>query len=80
MIVLDTNVLSEPLRTAPNQAVLSWIADHDDVVTIAVTVGELLAGARRLPSGRRRDELLDAIDRVLGAFPIWCEAADRQPW
>ena len=69
MIVLDTNVLSEPLRAKPAGAVLEWIATHADIGTTSVTVAELLTGARRLPQGRRRDDLLLAIERVLSSFP-----------
>ncbi len=82
MIVLDTNVLSEPLRTDAEEAVLRWIAAQDDIATTAVTVAELLTGARRLPPGRGRDELLVGIERVLGAFPAsvlpYDEAAARR--
>ena len=69
LIVLDTNVLSEPLKMDPEESVLSWIATQDDMATTAVSVAELLTGARRLRPGRRRDELLVGIERVLGAFP-----------
>ena len=69
MIVLDTNVLSEPLRTNPAESVLDWIAAQEDMATTAVTVAELLTGARRLSLGRRRDDLLVAIERTLSAFP-----------
>jgi toxin FitB len=82
LIVLDTNVLSEPLKTDPEEAVLSWIAAQDDMATTAVAVAELLTGARRLPPGRRRDDLLVGVDRVLGAFPAsvlpYDEAAARR--
>jgi toxin FitB len=69
VIVLDTNVLSEPLRAKPDRSVLEWIAARSDIGTTSVTVAELLTGARRLPLGRRRDELLVAIERVLSSFP-----------
>jgi predicted nucleic acid-binding protein len=82
LIVLDTDVLSEPLKTDPEEAVLRWIATGDDMATTAVTVAELLTGARRLPPGRRRDDLLVGIERVLGAFPAsvlpYDEAAARR--
>lgn len=69
MIVLDTNVLSEPLKTNPSARVLSWLAALDEPATItAVTVGELLTGVGRLPLGRRRSGLHAAIDRALLAF------------
>lgn len=68
MIVLDTNVLSEPLRPEPAAHVLDWMASLDGAVAItSVTVGELLVGVRRLPAGHRRDHLLAAIERTLDA-------------
>ncbi|MFT4189191.1 MAG: type II toxin-antitoxin system VapC family toxin [Aeromicrobium sp.] len=67
MIVVDTNVWSETLRLAPEQRVLSWLRQHEhEVVVTSVTVGELLFGARRLAPGRRRDELLRGVERLMG--------------
>jgi predicted nucleic acid-binding protein len=69
VIVLDTTVLSEPLKAHPDERVLAWLASIDDVVRLtAITVGELLDGVRRLPSGRRREALLTAIENTLGRF------------
>ncbi|MBW0253585.1 type II toxin-antitoxin system VapC family toxin [Cellulomonas sp. PS-H5] len=69
MIVLDTNVLSEPLRAQPDEHVLAWLEELEEPVAItAVSVGELLVGAERLPKGRRRDELLLAVEAVAAAF------------
>lgn len=66
MIVLDTNVLSEPLKERPDERLLAWLVAIDDRVAItAISVGELLVGARLLPPGRRRDALNAAVDRVL---------------
>ena len=68
MIVLDTNVVSEPLRPRPDPAVLHWLRGLDEPVAItAVTQGELLAGAYALPYGRRRSALIDAIETILAA-------------
>ena len=68
MIVLDTNVLSEPFKSDADEAVLGWIAAQGDITTTAVTVAELLTGARRLPAGRRREALLVGIERTLSEF------------
>lgn len=68
MIVLDTNVLSEPLKPSPAPAVLAWLERLDAPVAItAVSVGELLVGVSRLPEGRRRDGLARAIEALLAA-------------
>ena len=83
MIVLDTNVLSEPLKQRPDERVLAWLASLDEEAGVtAISVGELLTGVRALPSGRRRAGLLEAIESTLGAFAgsvlAYDEAAARQ--
>ncbi len=59
MIILDTNVLSELMRPAPNPAVVRWLDRQNpiDVGTTTITVAEILFGIERLPAGRRRDKL-----------------------
>ena len=69
MIVLDTNVLSEPLNRQPDEHVLAWLASLDEEAGVtAVSVGELLTGVRALPVGRRREGLLAAIEATLQTF------------
>jgi predicted nucleic acid-binding protein len=69
VIVLDTNVLSEPLRPKPSPVVLDWLAElHEPAAITAVSVGEILRGARFLPDGRRRSELIAGIDDIVRAF------------
>lgn len=66
MIVVDTNVLSEPLKPEPNARVLSWLHTHAEEIAITtVTVAEMRFGALRLPDGRRQDGLTAAIDRLI---------------
>ena len=71
MILLETNVVSEPLRPAPDARVVAWI-DAQPVETLylsAMTVAELRAGVALMPAGRRRDGLHDYINRdLLPAF------------
>lgn len=71
MILLDTNVISEPLRAAPVARVIRWL-DAQPVETLflsVVTVAELRLGVARLPSGRRRKALLEQLERrLLPAF------------
>lgn len=75
MIVLDTNVISELARPAPDARVVSWVDAQDSVAMTATTVAELLYGVARLPAGARKAKLEGAIreltdmrlrDRVLG--------------
>ncbi|MBC7609062.1 MAG: type II toxin-antitoxin system VapC family toxin [Polaromonas sp.] len=63
MIILDTNVVSEPLKPSPEPAVLAWL-DRQAPETLYLTtinLAELLAGIEVLPQGRRRTELQQAL-------------------
>lgn len=54
MILLDTNVISEPQHPTPNAHVLDWI-DAQALETLylsAITVAELRAGIALLPAWR----------------------------
>jgi toxin FitB len=66
MIVLDTNVLSEVLRPAPEQRVLTWLEDQSRsaLFTTTVTRGEIFYGLRLLPAGARRQNLWDATQII----------------
>lgn len=59
MIVLDTNVISEPLRPAPADAVRRWLNAQapGSLYTTTINVAELLAGIAVMPQGKRRREL-----------------------
>lgn len=67
MILLDTNVISELVRSEPSQAVLDWLDELDagQVATTAITVAELLYGVARLPEGRRKQQLETAIAELI---------------
>jgi predicted nucleic acid-binding protein len=71
MILLDTNVVSEPLRHAPEPRVIEWI-DAQPMETLylsAITVAELRAGLALLPAGKRRAGLQENFEkRVLPLF------------
>lgn len=71
MILLDTNVVSEPLRQAPEARVVDWIDAQllETLYLSAVTVAELRAGVALLPSGKRRTGLHQSLEkRVLPLF------------
>jgi toxin FitB len=70
VIVLDTNVVSELMRRAPEPAVLRWLRDQqgERLATTAVTVAEIRYGVARLPAGRRRRELEDIANDVFAEF------------
>ena len=68
MIILDTNIISELTRQAPEPRVVSWLDSlpAEEVGTTAVTAAELLYGVARIPAGRRKRELAAAVRGLLG--------------
>lgn len=67
MIILDTNVVSELLRPAPESRVEAWLARQDggQVFLTSVSEAELRTGVAIMANGKRRDELAEAIDAML---------------
>ncbi len=67
MIVLDTNVLSELTKPAPDASVTAWVARQHraDLCTTAISEAELAFGVALLPKGRRREALAQAVARLL---------------
>ena len=71
MILLDTNVVSEPLKPNGEPAVLAWI-DAQAVETLylsAITLAELRFGIAAMQDGKRKDNLRQRLDeRVVPVF------------
>ena len=67
MIVIDTNVLSEMMKVAPESAVVDWLRQQDpgQVFTTAITEAEVFCGIQLLPPGKRRDLLLSLANAIL---------------
>ncbi len=66
MIVLDTNVWSEPLRARPDRRALEWIeANVATAALTAITIAELRYGVSRLPAGRRQEGLAAAVHQLI---------------
>ncbi len=67
MIVLDTNVVSEPTRPNGHPAVRTWL-DQQVAETLYLTttsLSELLLGVEILPEGKRKEGLSVALDELL---------------
>jgi toxin FitB len=67
MIVLDTNVVSEPLKLRPDAAVIAWL-DAQAPATLYITsiaLAELYAGVAAMPAGKRRKALQDALGKSI---------------
>ena len=84
MILLDTNVVSELMRSAPEPAVLAWIdaIPSATVFVSAITRAEIFYGIALVPEGRRRDRLEQAVHTAFETYfrgrvlPFDSEAAD----
>ncbi|MBN1317595.1 MAG: type II toxin-antitoxin system VapC family toxin [Anaerolineales bacterium] len=78
--LLDTNVLSEPLRPVPNKNVLAKIREHQGrLVTGVIVWHELLFGCYRLPESRKRKAieayLFNVVEPTLHFLPYDEKAA-----
>ena len=64
--LLDTNIVSEPLRPAPNQQLLKRMEQHEAVIGVASVVWhELLYGMHRLALGGRRSAIEVYLNTVI---------------
>lgn len=72
LYLLDTNVISEPLRPAPNARVMRRLRAHEAEVAIPAPVWhELRFGSARLPRSQRRTAIERYLaDVVLPNFPV----------
>lgn len=65
--LLDTNVLSEPLRPRPDAGVMARLERHaTELATAAPVWHELCFGCWRLPAGARRDAIERYLREVVG--------------
>ena len=64
--LLDTNVLSEPLKPEPNRKVMAMLERHQsEIATAAPVWHELLFGCLRLPLSRKRDMIVTYLQDVV---------------
>jgi toxin FitB len=71
MILLDTNVVSEPMRQHPDRRVQDWL-DAQAIETLylsTISLAELLLGIENLPAGKRRKSLAAAVgEQIMSLF------------
>ncbi len=77
MIILDTNVVSEPLRPAPDARVMAWLDRQSPDTLYLTTVGlaEPGAGLAMLPAGNP----IDFADCALAAIAATRKVAVATP-
>jgi len=80
MILLDTNVISEPLRLSGDPSVVAWI-DGQKLETLYLTtisLAELRFGVAALPAGKRKERLRRNLEiRILPLFTDRILSFDR---
>ncbi len=67
MIILDTNVVSEPMKANANPAVAAWL-DRQAAETLyltALSLAELLVGVETMPAGKRREGIGAALGELM---------------
>jgi len=73
VIILDTDVVSEPMKRQRAERVLEWLDEQaaDTLYLTAVSFAELLTGVAFLPDGKRKaglhSGLTTLIERLFGA-------------
>lgn len=80
--LLDTNILSEPVRKSPNPRVVTHIREAGDTIAIAATTWhELLFGVLRMPASRRRAALEQYLfNTILTEIPILPYDEEAATW
>ena len=71
MIVLDTNIVSEPLNLVPSPVVMAWLDSLDTAATFttSITQAEMLWGIAKMPAGRRKDLIAATVENTfVGEF------------
>ena len=69
MILLDTNVLSELIKPRPHPGVVSWTRHSAAALAIpTIAVAEMAFGIEKLAQGRRREDLLAGLHRLVTEF------------
>lgn len=64
--LVDTNIVSEPLRPAPNPKILEQLRRHQEhLATASVVWHELLFGCHRLLASKRRAAIEEYLHRVV---------------
>ena len=70
MIILDANLVSEPLKPKPDATVLAWLDRQapETLFLTTITLAELQAGIEILPVGKRRTALQEVTTEVIAQF------------
>src|SRR5262249_41496882 len=80
--LLDTNILSEPLRARPEAKVMERLKQHErEICTTTIVWHELRYGAVRLPEGARKQLIERYLDEVVGlTLPLLPYDSNAAAW
>lgn len=73
MIILDTNVISEPMKRNANPVIRTWLDQQvaETLYLTATSLSELLVGIEILPDGKRKEglgaALAELVERLFGS-------------
>jgi predicted nucleic acid-binding protein len=67
VIILDTNVVSEPMKPDGDRAVQAWLDEQiaETLYLTSISLSELLLGVEVLPDGKRKAGLAAALSDLL---------------
>ncbi|WHN64726.1 type II toxin-antitoxin system VapC family toxin [Cysteiniphilum sp. QT6929] len=67
MILVDTNVISEPLKPRPNVSVIKWLDDQliDALYLSTISIAEIRFGIAALPSGKKKTTLEESLESTI---------------
>ena len=66
--LLDTNVVSETMRSTPHKRVVAFLTGRDELWLSSILIHELEYGVQRLPRGQGRLALRSALRNVLADY------------
>lgn len=79
--LIDTNILSEPLKKKPHAQVVSLMKQHTQRIAIAsITWHEMLFGCYRLPDSKRKETIERYLKSVQATFPILSYTSEAAEW
>jgi predicted nucleic acid-binding protein len=70
MIIVDTNVVAELMKSSPSEPVIEWVRAQtgSELFTTSITLAEILYGIAQLPDGRRKQLLRTTATEVFATF------------
>lgn len=80
MILLDTNVISELMKTSPDAGVIAWLDDQfsNELFIPSIVKAEIEMGIAILDDGKRKQSLLKVAELIFTSFENRCLPFDSE--